>query len=181
MDKATLGKRVLEVAFLEGDFLLRSGRRSRYYLDKYLFETDPEVLTGIAEGLAGLFREQMDAGLQIDRLAAPELGAVPLGAALSLKLKLPFLIVRKSEKDYGTGKVLEGAWSAGDRVAVVEDVVTSGGAALAAVDRLREAGLVVECAFSVVDREGGGGRAMAEAGMKYFPLFTWSELGLGGE
>lgn len=179
MDKDALGRRLLEVALLKGDFVLRSGRRSPYYLDKYLFETNPEVLRGVTEALGALVRGQRDGGMRVDRLAAPELGAVALAAALSLELQIPFIIVRKGEKDYGTGKVLEGVCSAGERVAVVEDVVTSGGAALGAVGRLRDAGLVVEGVFSVLDRDGGGREAMAKEGLKYFPLFTWRELGLG--
>jgi orotate phosphoribosyltransferase len=180
MDKASLGKLLLGVAYLEGDFVLRSGRRSRYYLDKYLFETEPRVLRGIVHEMAVMLRNSLAAGTQYHRLAAPELGAVSLGAGLSLETGIPFLIVRKGEKDYGTSKAIEGAFVAGERVAVVEDIVTSGGAALAAVERLRNAGLVVEDLYCVVDREEGGADAAAAAGLTLRPLFTSSELGIGG-
>jgi orotate phosphoribosyltransferase len=176
--KEQVGRRLREVALLQGDFVLRSGRRSTYYLDKYLFETDPQVLRGITREFGALVREQQARGATYHRLAAPELGAVALAAALSLEVGLPFLIVRKSSKEYGTGKDLEGRWEPGERVALVEDVVTSGGAALQAAERLRASGLVVEDLYCVVDREEGGGEAAAAAGLTLRPLFTVSGLGV---
>ena len=178
MEKGSLGKLLLGVAYLEGDFLLRSGRRSRYYLDKYLFETEPRVLRGIVFELALMMRNELARGVAYQRLAAPELGAVALGAGLSLELGIPFLIVRKASKDYGTAKAIEGAFVAGENVAVVEDIVTSGGAALVAIDGLREQGLVVEDLYCVVDREEGGREAAAAHGVTVRPLFTSSELGI---
>lgn len=178
MDKESLGKMLLEVSYLEGDFVLRSGRRSRYYLDKYLFETQPRVLRGIVGAMAGSIREALAAGAGYQRLGAPELGAVSLGAGLSLELGLPFVIVRKAAKEYGTGKGLEGAWNAGERVAVVEDIVTSGGAALQAVHHLRDLGMEVRDLFCVVDREEGGQEAAEAVGVHLVPLFTATELGI---
>lgn len=179
MEKRSLGALLMGVAYLEGDFLLRSGKRSRYYLDKYLFETEPRVLRGIVAEMAVMIRNRLAAGETYHRLAAPELGAVSLGAGLSLELGIPFLIVRKAGKEYGTAKAIEGAFAAGERAAVVEDIVTSGGAALAAVEMLREAGLVVEDLYCVVDRQEGGTEAAAAAGLTLRPLFTSSELGIG--
>ena len=172
---ADLGRRLVERAYLEGDFVLRSGRRSRYYLDKYRFETDPELLAGLGRELAALVRTHApDAEL----LAGPELGAVPLAAVTSIETGLPFVIVRKETKEYGTGNRLEGVHAAGARVCVVEDVVTSGGALLSAVEALRDAGLHVSAAIAVVDREEGGAEAIASAGVAYTALFTVSALGL---
>ena len=114
-----------EHAYLEGDFVLRSGRRSRYYLDKYRFETRPDLLEALAQRIAA---EVAEAEPEADRLAGPELGAVALAAAASLASRLPFLIVRKAAKEYGTGNRLEGAYESGDTVCLIEDVVTSGGA-----------------------------------------------------
>ena len=74
MDKESLGKALLGVAYLEGDFVLRSGRHSKYYLDKYLFETQPRVLRGVVAEMAAMVRQRMAAGSVYDRLAAPELG-----------------------------------------------------------------------------------------------------------
>jgi len=171
-----LGARLLERAYLEGDFVLRSGRRSRYYLDKYRFETDPQLLAGLGRELAALVREH--AG-DADLLAGPELGAVPLAAVTSVEIGLPFLIVRKDVKEYGTAKRLEGVFEPGQRVCVVEDVVTSGGALLSAVTALRAAELHVSAAICVVDREEGGAEAIASAGVSLHPLFTTSGLGVG--
>jgi orotate phosphoribosyltransferase len=92
---------------------------------------------------------------------------------------LPFVIVRKAAKDYGTANRLEGVYAAGQRVCVVEDVVTSGGALLDAVAALREAELDVCAAICVVDREEGGAEAIAAAGVAFHPLFTSSDLGVG--
>lgn len=178
MEKASLGKLLVGVAYLEGDFVLRSGRRSRYYLDKYLFETEPRVLRGIIFELAMMMRNELARGTVYHRIAAPELGAVALGAGLSLEVGIPFVIVRKAAKDYGTAKAIEGAFVPGERVAVVEDIVTSGGAALVAVDRLREAGLMVEDVYCVVDREEGGREAASARGVTLRALFTSSGLGI---
>jgi orotate phosphoribosyltransferase len=168
-----LARGLREVAYLEGDFLLRSGRRSKYYLDKYRFETRPELLRPLGELIAAAVAEHEP---EADRLAGPELGAVALAAAASLESGLPFLIVRKQAKDYGTSNRLEGVSSEGDCVCLVEDVVTSGGAAIEAIDALREAGLRVSNAVCVVDREEGGVDALARHAVRLRPLFTASEL-----
>ena len=178
MDKKSVGKALLEAAYLEGDFVLRSGKRSKYYLDKYLFETDPKVLAGVVEQMALLVRLRMAEGCIYDRLAAPELGGVVLGAGLSLELGLPLLLVRKAAKEYGTVKRIEGRIVPGERVAIVEDIVTSGGAAIQAAEALREAGLVVEDLYCVVDREEGGAEGAAAAGLSLYPVFTSSFLGI---
>ncbi|MEZ5099741.1 MAG: orotate phosphoribosyltransferase [Thermoleophilia bacterium] len=173
MERAELARLLREHAYLEGDFLLRSGRRSSFYLDKYRFETRPELLGPLGEGIAALVRETApDAEL----LAGPELGAVALAAAASLSSGLPFVIVRKAQKDYGTAKRLEGVFEAGQRACIVEDVVTSGGAAIQAIEALREAGLVCERAICVVDREEGGTEALAALGVTLAPLFRLREI-----
>lgn len=169
-----LGQRLLDASYLEGDFLLRSGRRSKFYLDKYLFSTRPDLLRDIAAGIAG----KLPAHEPFDLLAGPELGAVAIVAAVSLASGKPFVIVRKGTKGYGTDKAMEGKAEPGQRVVMVEDVVTSGGAALMAADRLREAGLEVSTLICVVDREEGG-RAQIEAkGLTFDPLFTATSLGI---
>ncbi len=168
-----LGAALREHAYLEGDFVLRSGRRSRYYLDKYRFETRPDLLGPLGERIARVVAEYEPEAV---RLAGPELGAVPLAAAASLASGLPFLIVRKEAKDYGTANRLEGVFEAGECVCLVEDVVTSGGAAVAAIEALREAGLTCRTAVCVVDREEGGVDALARLAVRLRPLFRASEL-----
>jgi orotate phosphoribosyltransferase len=168
-----LGVLLKQHAYLEGDFLLRSGKRSKYYLDKYRFETRPELLEAIGLRIAHVVaREEPEAQL----LAGPELGAVALAAAASIVSRLPFLIVRKEAKGYGTGNRLEGVFAPGQQVCLVEDVVTSGGAAVEAIEALRAAGLEVRSAVCVVDREEGGAGALAELGVRLWPLFRASDL-----
>lgn len=178
MDKESLGIELLKVAYLEGDFVLRSGRRSKYYLDKYLFETEPSVLRGIVAEMASVIREQGQDGTRYDRLAAPELGGVVLGAGVSLELEVPLLLVRKAAKEYGTVKRIEGRFESGESVALIEDIVTSGGAAIQAAEALRESGLVVKDLFCVVDREEGGQAAAVKAGLTLHPVFTATDLGI---
>ncbi len=173
MTRAELLGALREHAYLEGDFVLRSGRRSRYYLDKYRFETLPDLLEPLGAAIAAEVAEH-EAGTA--RLAAPELGAVTIAAAASLAGRLPFVIVRKERKTYGTGNRLEGAFEAGERVCLVEDIVTSGGAAVDAVDALREAGLECRTAVCVVDREEGGADALARRGVRLRPLFRSREV-----
>jgi orotate phosphoribosyltransferase len=174
-DRAELGRRLVERAYLEGDFVLRSGRRSRYYLDKYRFETDPVLLDGLGRLLAERVASVAPgAGL----LAGPELGAVPLAAMTSVHSGLPYVIVRKEAKEYGTGNRIEGVYEPAAKVCVVEDVVTSGGALLSAVDALRGAGLNVCAAICVVDRQEGGGDAIAAADVPFEALYTVADLGI---
>jgi orotate phosphoribosyltransferase len=170
-----LARRVAERALLHGDFVLRSGRRSTVYLDKYRFETDPALLGPIGTALA----ELATAGDRPpNRLAGPELGAVPLAAAAALASGIPFLIVRKAAKDYATEGLIEGVFEPGERVLVIEDVVTTGGALIAAIEALRGAGLTVERALCVLDREEGGTEGLAALGVRLEPLFRRADLGM---
>jgi len=168
-----LGHRLLDVALLEGDFTLRSGKRSRWYLDKYRFETDPALLRELGERLAAAVRD-VEPGTA--RLAGPALGAVALAAAAAMASGLPFIIVRGEAKGYGTGNRLEGPHEPGELVCLVEDVVTSGGALCEAVEAVRAAGLVVRHAVCVVDREEGGTDALARLGVRLASLYRASEL-----
>jgi orotate phosphoribosyltransferase len=173
VNDSELGSLLVERALLEGDFVLRSGRRSTWYLDKYRFETDPTLLRALGERLAAAVREhEPDA----DRIAGPALGAVALAASASMASGLPFIIVRGETKEYGTANKLEGPFETGELVCLVEDVVTSGGALAEAVAALRGDGLVVRNAVCVVDREEGGSDALARLGVRLRPLFRAGEL-----
>jgi orotate phosphoribosyltransferase len=170
---AELAAEIRDAALLEGDFVLRSGKRSSYYLDKYRFSTRPDLLSALGSAIAAAVAEHEPEAV---RLAAPELGAVPLAAAASLESGLPFVIVRNAAKAYGTGNRIEGLFEAGERVCLVEDVVTAGGAALEAIEALRQAGLIVSTVVCVVDREEGGGDALARAAVRLRPLLLASEV-----
>src|SRR3982750_3711313 len=110
-----LVKRIAEVALLRGEFTLRSGRKSNYYLDKYRFETQPDVLAELGK----LLGDRVTAST--DRIAGAELGAVPLAAAAGMAANKPFVFIRNQKKDYGTAKQIEGVLHAGETVMVVED------------------------------------------------------------
>ena len=173
MTHEELGELLIERALLEGDFLLRSGRRSSWYLDKYRFETDPDVLRALGDRLAGAVREHEPEAV---RLAAPALGAVALAATAAMASGLPFIIVRGETKEYGTARRVEGPFEPGELVCLLEDVVTSGGALAEAVSALRAEGIVVRNAVCVVDREEGGSDALARLGVRLRALFSASEL-----
>jgi orotate phosphoribosyltransferase len=168
-----LGESLLDHALLEGDFVLRSGKRSSWYLDKYRFETQPELLRALGERLASVVAAvEPDA----ERLAGPALGAVALAASASMASGLPFIIVRGETKDHGTANRIEGPFEPGELVCLVEDVVTSGGALAEAVEAVRSRGLVVRNALCVVDREEGGADALARLGVRLRPLYRAAEL-----
>jgi orotate phosphoribosyltransferase len=177
MNDAELRAGLVAAAYLEGDFLLRSGKRSRYYLDKFRFSTRPDLLAPLGERIAAAVREYEPDAV---RLAAPVLGAVPLAAAASLAGGLPFVIVRDEAKSYGTANRLEGAYEKGELVCLIEDIVTSGGALIESIAAVREAGLVVRTAVCVIDREEGGADGLAGHGVGLRPLFQAGEL-LQGE
>jgi orotate phosphoribosyltransferase len=168
-----LGLLLVEHALLEGDFVLRSGRRSTWYLDKYRFETQPDLLRSLGERLAA---EVAEVEPEAVRLACPVLGAVVLTASAAMASGLPFIIVRDEAKEYGTANRIEGPFEAGELVCLVEDVVTSGGALAEAVAALRDGGLEVRNALCVVDREEGGTDALARLGVRLRPLYRASEL-----
>jgi len=175
MDDAALLAAMREHAYLEGDFLLRSGKRSSYYLDKFRFETRPELLEALGARLAATIAEiEPDA----QRIACPVVGAVTLAAAASLASRLPFLIVRDEAKEYGTANRIEGAFEPGERVVLVEDVVTSGGAAADAVRAVRQAALECRTAICVIEREEGGVDSLARLGVRLHPLFRAADVAL---
>jgi orotate phosphoribosyltransferase len=167
-----LGRRLVKASYLKGDFVLRSGKRSDRYFDKFLFETDPVLLKLLGEHLAALVPKQTQ------RLAAPELGAVLLGGAVSMELGMPLVLVRKEPKGYGTSKQIEGRFDPGDRVTVIEDVVTTGGDSLRSAQVLKDAGVTVIHLVVVLDRGEGGEQNIRDAGIPYSPLFRISDLEL---
>ena len=168
MHDEALGRLLVERALLEGDFVLRSGKRSSWYLDKYRFETEPEILRAVGESLAEAVREfEPDAV----RLAGPALGAVALAASAAMASGLPFIIVRDETKEYGTAESDRRPLRTGELVCLLEDVVTTGGALAEAVSALRDEGLVVRNAVCVVDREEGGSDALARLGVRLRALF----------
>jgi orotate phosphoribosyltransferase len=140
------------------------------YFDKYQFESDPGLLTAIADALAGL----VPPGIQA--LAGLELGGVPVATALSIRTGLPAVFIRKQAKSYGTCRLAEGCEISGRRLLVVEDVVTSGGQILASAHDLRRSGAIVEDVVCVIDRQAGAEEALAASGLKLRSLLTKRDL-----
>ena len=138
MDKKQLAERIKEASYLEGDFVLRSGKRSKYYLDKYLFETCPDILKALGEEFAKYITDD------VTLIAGAELGGVALAAATAMEANKAWIIVRNSKKGYGTGKMVEGVLKEGDVVLLVEDIATTGGQVLEAAKVIGEAGAEVK-------------------------------------
>jgi orotate phosphoribosyltransferase len=171
MDRQQLARRLAEAAFLRGSFRLRSGQISSVYWDKYRFESDPILLRALAKHLA-----QMTCDVRVDCYAGLELGGIPLAVAMALETGIPCLFVRKQAKEYGTCNLVEGNWVRGQRVLVVEDIITTAGQVILSVEQLRQLGLVAEEVACVLDRQQGGEERLAEIGCRLRPLFRASEL-----
>ncbi|MEF8774946.1 MAG: orotate phosphoribosyltransferase [Haloarculaceae archaeon] len=151
-----------------GEFELAHGGTSSYYVDKYVFETNPACLSVVAEA----FAKRVDD----ETLAGVALGAVPLVAVTSVETGLPYVIVRKATKEYGTGNRIEGSLPADGEVVVLEDVATTGTSAAEAVAALREAGATVNRVLVVVDREEGARERLAEEDVAIEALLSADEL-----
>ena len=172
MTRSELIKRVKETAYLEGDFILRSGKRSKYYLDKYLFETCPDILKELGKEFA------KHAGNDVTLIAGAELGGVALAAAAAMETGKNWVIIRNSKKGYGTGKLVEGKLNKGDVVLLVEDIATTGGQVLEAAKVITEAGAKVKKIVAVIDRKQGAGENITSAGYKFESLLTKDDLGI---
>ena len=164
-------QRICETALLEGHFTLRSGKTSRYYLDKYRFETQPDILEALAARLAP-FADGAD------RLAGAVLGGIPLAAATALQARKPIVFIRAEKKAYGTGQQLEGTIEPGDRVLLIEDVATTGGQILEAAEVLTGLGARVSAIVAVIDREEGARENIEGAGYAFHALIGRAELGI---
>lgn len=173
MNRAELAARIAQVALLRGEFTLRSGRTSRYYLDKYLFSTQPEILAQLGRELAERIKPR-----GVNRLAGAELGGIPLVTAASLATGLPSIFVRNAKKDYGTAKQIEGVLKPGDTIIIVEDIATTGGQVLEAAKVLAELGARVDTIITTIDRQEGARENIEGAGYRFESLFTKADLGI---
>ncbi|MCD6394917.1 MAG: orotate phosphoribosyltransferase [Planctomycetes bacterium] len=172
MTTEELIKRIKETAYLTGEFTLRSGKKSNYYLDKYLFETCPDILEALAEE----FSRYVDK--DVDIIAGAELGGVALAAATAVKTGKNWLIVRNSKKGYGTGNLVEGKLKAGDSVLLVEDIATTGGQVLEAANIISQAGAKVKRIVCVIDRLQGAAENITSAGYDFESILTKEDLGI---
>lgn len=171
MDRQALAARLGEVCRLSGEFTLRSGQVASTYFDKYLFESDPELLGAVAAHMA----EMVPGSTEV--LAGLELGGVPVATALSLATGLPVAFVRKKAKAYGTAKLAEGAEVVARHVLIIEDVITTGGQVAISGAHLRERGAIIDTVLCVVDRSSGDLSALDAAGISIMALFSSDEVG----
>jgi len=172
VNRSELIKRIKETAYLEGDFVLRSGKRSKYYLDKYLFETCPDILRQLGVEFAKYVTDD------VSLIAGSELGGVALAAATAMEAGKNWVIIRNSRKGYGTGKMVEGVLKEGDVVLLVEDIATTGGQVLEAAKIITEAGATVKKIICVIDRKQGAEENITAAGYKFESILTKDDLGI---
>lgn len=167
MDK-NLGQALQECGAAKfGDFILASGKKSRYYIDVRKAVTKPKILKLISDHIVA---EIMIRKIKADYIACVELGAVPLGTVVSIDTGIPLIIVRKQTKDHGTKDRLVGDFETGKIVVLVEDVTTTGGSVISAVQALRNEGLIVNTVVSVVDRDEGAEENLNKEGLSLISL-----------
>jgi orotate phosphoribosyltransferase len=169
-DDATLARDVALCSRLTGEFTLRSGQVASEYFDKYLFESDPALLSRVVDRMLDLVPESTEL------LGGLELGGVPIVTMLSSRTGLPALFVRKKAKEYGTCKLAEGPGVDGRRVTLVEDVITTGGAVRDATRALRDAGATVEVVMCAIDRSPEGSNPLADVDLEVRAVLTKAEL-----
>ena len=154
-----------------GRFRLHSGRESRIYIDLRLLVSFPAALRQATAAYAGVL-----AALDYDLLAATPLAGLPIGTALCLHLDKPLIYPRKTAKSYGTGKNIEGRWSIGQTVVVIDDLITSGDSVLETIASVKAAGLHVHEAVVLIDREQGGREMLAAQGYRVHPVMTLRQM-----
>jgi orotate phosphoribosyltransferase len=172
MNKEELAIRIANTAVLHGDFTLRSGRKSTWYIDKYLFTTKPDIL----RELGILFAAKIPEGTTL--LAGAELGGIPLVTTAGMASNLPCIFIRNQKKEYGTAQQLEGVLQAEDKVVIVEDIATTGGQVLEAAQTIQSKGASVVCILAVIDRCEGARENIETAGFVFDSLFTTADLGI---
>jgi orotate phosphoribosyltransferase len=170
MTRTELAKAIYRTSHLTGNFVLRSGKISNEYFDKYLFESDPQLLSNIADHMLHLLPDNFDI------IAGLEMGGIPLSTMISQKCKRPTIFVRKKAKEYGTRKLAEGIDFAGKNLVVVEDVITSGGQVIVSGNDLKQRGANIVRVICVIDRQSTGRRNLKENGFDLHSLFTMSEI-----
>jgi orotate phosphoribosyltransferase len=177
-DREALTQLVREKALKFGDFTLTSGKKAKYYLDCRQVTLDAQGARLIGEGMLDLLADDLP-----DLVGGMAIGADPITAAiLTLAgirgLPLRGVMVRKEAKQHGTGRFVEGPFSAGESIAIVEDTVTTGGSSLLAIERCEQVGLKVKRVLAIVDRLEGGREAFADRGYELTTLFTVRDFGI---
>jgi len=154
-----------------GKFTLKDGRQSPFYVDLRVLISDPPVLRAVAQAML-----ERATGLPYHRLAGLPYAGLPIAVAMSLESGTPLIYPRKESKSYGTQKQIEGKFTAGERALVIDDVITSGGAKIEAVEPLRSAGLVIEDVLVLVDRSADRGAALRPHGLTLHSVLRVEDL-----
>lgn len=170
MNKTKLAQAIYKTANIKGSFKLRSGAVSNEYFDKYLFESNPEIIRQIAKRAVKLIPNS------IDCIAGLEMGGIPIATMISHYSKLPCLFIRKESKDYGTCKYAEGGTVDKRKIVIIEDIVSTGGAIIDAVNKMRADGAIISDVICVIDRESGGREKLQAVGLTLHQLFLKSEI-----
>ena len=163
-----LEKAIKSSAFLSGDFTTRAGKKTDYYIDKYLFETQPHILSLLTTVIADSLES-----LHFDLIAAPAFGAVPISALLSQRTQYPFIIIKHQDKQE---PLILGSFQDNQNVIIIEDILTSGKTALETAIYLKKIGLNVVKIICVVDREEGGVQALENHGFSVLAITSASQL-----
>jgi len=164
-----------------GEITLASGQKSSFYIDCKMVLLQSEGATLVGELIYELTKD-----LDLDAVGGPEVGAIPIATATVIAYHrhgrgLEGFFVRKTVKEHGTQKKIEGKFEPGYRVALVEDVTTTGTSSLQVVDTVQQAGGIIVSVLAVLDREQGAAQRFAERGIRFLPIFRLSDLGLHPE
>lgn len=172
--KKILSKFIVNHAYLNGEFKLRSGQTSNFYIDKYIIESIPDALILACDILHDVLRSKL---FPVNFLGGLEVGGIPIASILSILTRIPVLFIRKKAKEYGTCKLIEGVIpDKNDNIVLVEDVITTGGQVIKSANEIRKEGYNVNHVISIIDREQGGKENLEKEGIKLHTALTLKEI-----
>ena len=177
-DRQKLQDLIREHALKFGEFTLASGKKASYYLDCRQVTLQANALPLIGQGMDELIKDDLPELVGGMVIGADPITAAVLTTAGGQGISLRGIMVRKEPKGHGTKKYVEGPYREGERVVIVEDVVTTGGSSLQAIEHCESVGLKVERVLAIVDRLEGGREAFAAKGYELTSLFTVEDFGI---